>query len=413
MRRVVITGMGAVTSSGMGANPLWDNVKAGKHGFFPIKSFDTADFEIKYAAEIQNWSPEEQGIPKKEARRQDLFTQYAAVAANMAIQDAGGFADGLDPFKIGVIVASGIGGFHTIEEEHSRFLEKGAGRISVFFIPMMIANMAGGRIALDHGYKGENYCPVSACASAANAIGEAFRKIKYGSLDAAVTGGSEAAITKFSLGGFNNMGALATGGDVNRLSIPFDKERAGFVMGAGAGILILEEMERAKARGVHIYAEITGYGATDDAFHITGPDPSAEASAKAMEFAVAEAGIKPGDVGYINAHGTATDLNDKIETAAIKAVFGEHAKKLAVSSTKSVTGHLLGAAGAVEAIICAKALEEGILPPTANYKVPDPACDLDYITEGMRKNGVTHALSNSLGFGGHNATLAFKKHEGV
>ncbi|MCL2033391.1 MAG: beta-ketoacyl-ACP synthase II [Oscillospiraceae bacterium] len=413
MRRVVITGMGAVTSSGIGVDPLWENVKAGKHAFFPIKSFDTSDFEIKYAAEIQNWTPEEQGIPKKEARRQDLFTQYASVAANMAIKDAGGFADGLDPFKIGVIVASGIGGFNTIEEEYAKFLEKGSGRVSVFFIPMMIANMAGGRIALDHGYKGDNFCPVSACASSANAIGEAFRKIKYGSLDAAVTGGSEAAITKFALSGFHNMGALAKGCDINRLSIPFDKERTGFVMGDGAGIVILEDMERAKARGAHIYAEITGYGSTDDAHHITGPDPSAEASAKAMAFAVAEAGIKPEDVDYINAHGTSTELNDKIETAAIKVVFGEHARKLAVSSTKSVTGHLLGAAGAIEAVICAKALEDGILPPTANYKIPDGACDLDYITDGMRKSGAANAISNSLGFGGHNATLAFQKYKGA
>lgn len=411
MRRVVITGMGVVSSSGMSAGELFENVKAGKHGFHPIRSFDADGFDIKYAAEIQNWDPVEHGIPKKEARRLDLFCQYATVAANMAIDDANGFADGLDPFKIGVIIASGIGGFHTIEEEHCKYTEKGADRVSVFFIPMMISNMAGGRVAIDHGYKGENYCPVSACASGNNAIGEAFRKIKYSSLDAAVAGGTEAAITHFALGGFNNMGALSKATDIDRLSIPFDAERSGFVMGEGAGVLILEELEHAKSRGAHIYGEVVGYGSTDDAFHITAPDPEGTASAKAMEFAIAEAGITPGQVGYINAHGTSTELNDKCETAAIKTVFGEYAKNVPVSSTKSVTGHLLGAAGAIEAIICAKALEEGVLPPTAGYMVPDPECDLDYITEGARKQNAVYAISNSLGFGGHNATLAFKKYE--
>lgn len=414
MRRVVITGMGAVCSSGMSADGLWENVKAGKHGFHEIKSFDTANFEIKYAAEIQNWNAEEHGIPKKEARRLDLFCQYATVAANMAIENAGGasgFADGLDPFKVGVIVASGIGGFSTIEGEHTKYLEKGPGRVSVFFIPMMISNMAGGRIAIDHGFKGGNFCPVSACASGSHAIGEAFHKIKYGSLDAAITGGAEAAITEFALGGFNNMGALSKSTDPDRLSIPFDLERSGFVMGEGAGILVLEELTRAKFRGAHIYAEITGYGSTCDAFHITSPDPEGTASAKGMEFAIAEAGITPADVGYINAHGTSTELNDKFETLAIKQVFKEHAAKVAISSTKSVTGHLLGAAGAIEAIICAKSLEEGVLPPTTGYKVFDPECDLDYITEGARKSGAIYAISNSLGFGGHNATLAFKRYE--
>lgn len=411
MRRVVITGMGVVSSCGMSAGELWDNVKAGRHGFNPITRFDTSSFDVKYAAEIQNWDAEAHGIPKKEARRLDLFCQYSTVAANMAISDASGFADGLDPFKVGVIVASGIGGFSTIEEEHSKFKEKGPNRVSVFFIPMMISNMAGGRIAIDHGYKGDNFCPVSACASSGHAVGEAFRKIKYGSLDAAVTGGAEAAITEFALGGFNNMGALTKGTDPDRLSIPFDAERSGFVMGEGAAILVLEELEHAKSRGAHIYAEIVGYGATDDAYHITSPDPDGVASAKAMEFAVAEAGISPAQVDYINAHGTSTDLNDKYETSAIKRLFGEAAKKVVVSSSKSVTGHLLGAAGAVEAIICAKALEEGVLPPTAGYKIPDPDCDLDYVTEGARKVNAVYAISNSLGFGGHNATLAFRRYE--
>lgn len=404
--------MGVVSSSGMSADELWANVKAGKHGFHPITGFDTTGFDIKYAAEIQNWSAEEHGIPKKEAKRLDLFCQYSTVAANMAISDAGEFAADIDPFKIGVIVASGIGGFRSIEEEHAKYLEKGADRVSVFFIPMMITNMAGGKIAIDHGFKGENYCPVSACASGSNAIGEAFRKIKYGYLDAAVAGGTEAAITKFSLGGFNNMGALSKSRDPERLSIPFDAERGGFVMGEGAAILVLEELEHAKARGARIYAEIVGYGSTDDAYHITGPDPEGAGAAKSMEFAISEAGIKPEEVDYINAHGTSTEANDKCETYAIKSTFGGCAEKLAISSTKSVTGHLLGAAGAVEAIICAKALEDGILPPTAGYKVFDPECDLDYITEGARKLDAVYAISNSLGFGGHNATLAFKKYGG-
>lgn len=411
-RRVAITGLGVVSSSGMNHSELWENAKAGRHGFFPIKSFDTEGFDIKYAAEIQNWDPVGHGIPKKEARRMDLFCQYSSAATNQAIADSGGFADGLDPFRIGVIVGSGIGGFHAIGEEHAKFLEKGDGRISVFFIPMMITNMAGGQIAIEHGFKGDNFCPVSACATGNHAIGEAFRKIKFGFLDAAVAGGTEAAITKFALGGFNNMGALTKSQEPDRLSIPFDKERAGFVMGEGAAILVLEEMEHAKNRGAHIYAEIVGYGATDDAYHITGPDPEGTGGAKAMELAMLEAGIAGEQVGYINAHGTSTDLNDKIETLAIKTALKDGAKTVAVSSTKSVTGHLLGAAGAVEALICAKALEEGILPPTANYRIPDPECDLDYITEGARKAEAEYALSNSLGFGGHNATLAFKKFGG-
>jgi len=411
MRRVAITGLGVVTSTGIGTEQFWDNIKNGRHGFFPIKAFDTSNFEVKCAAEIQDWDPVAQGIPKKEARRMDVFTQYASVAANMAIADSGGFAEDLDPYRIGVLVSSGIGGFQSIEQEHTKYIEKGPGRISVFFVPMMITNMAGGAIAIEHGYKGENFCIVSACASSSHAIGEAFRKIKYGALDACVAGGSEAAITEFSLGAFNNMGTLSKSADPDRLSIPFDKERNGFVMGDGSGIVVLEDMERAKSRGAHIYAEVVGYGATDDAYHITGPAPDGSGSAKAMEFAMREAGIAPEQVEYINAHGTSTQLNDKSETLAIKNTFGEHAKSLAVSSTKSMTGHLLGAAGGIEAIICAKALEDGIIPPTANFKVPDADCDLDYVTQGMRRGDIRYCLSNSLGFGGHNASLCFEKYE--
>lgn len=414
MRRVVITGMGVVSSTGMGVEDFWNNIKAGKHGFHPIKGFDTEGFDVKYAAEIQDWDPVENGIGKKDARRMDLFVQYSTVAARMAIEDSAkngnSFSDGLDPFKIGVIVGSGIGGFHSIEAEHTKFLEKGDGRISVFFVPMMISNMAGGQIAIDYGFKGENYCPVSACATSSHALGEAFRKIKYGSLDACVTGGTEAAITRFSLGGFNNMGALSRSEDPDRLSIPFDKERNGFVMGDGAAILVLEELENAKKRGATIYAEVVGYGATDDAYHITSPAPDGQGTGKAMEFAVQEAGAALTDVDYINAHGTSTELNDKFETNAIKATFGDHAYKLAVSSTKSMTGHMLGAAGAIEAVVCAKALQEGIIPPTAGFKVADEECDLDYVTEGVRKSDINLALSNSLGFGGHNASVAFKKY---
>ena len=411
MRRVVITGMGTVTSCGMDTQSLWASALEGRHGFSEISAFEPGDFPVRYGAEIKNWDPVAMGLNKKEARRMDRFVQFACVAANQAIADSGVFSEGLDPFKIGVLVASGVGGFITFEEEHAKFLEKGPGKVSVFFIPMMIANMASGQIAMQHGFKGENYSPVSACASGAHAIGEAFRKIKHGYLDACIAGGAEASISKFAMAGFHNMGALMVGDDPKRLSIPFDAGRGGFVMGEGAGILVLEELEHAKRRGAKIYAEVAGFGSTDDAYHITGPDPDGQGGAKAMQFAVQEAGISPTQVGYINAHGTSTPLNDKIETMAIKTVFGGHAYKLAVSSTKAITGHLLGAAGAVEAIICVKVLQEGKIPPTAGYRDPDPECDLDYVTQGARKADAAYAISNSLGFGGHNATLAFAKYE--
>lgn len=411
MRRVVITGMGAVTSCGMGVKPLWKQVLEGRHGFCTITGFDTSDFAVKYAAEISNWDPVAAGLNKKEARRMDRFSQFAMAAANLAMEQAGNFAADLDPFRIGVLVSSGIGGFHSFEEEKEKAMAKGVERVSVFFIPMMIPNMAGGLIAIQHGFKGENYCPVSACASSAHAVGEAFRKIKYGYLDACVTGGAEAAITQFALAGFYNMGALAVGEDPARLSIPFDKERKGFVMGEGAAVLVLEELEHAKRRGAEIVAEVVGYGATDDAYHITGPDPQGLGAAKAMELAMKEAGFD--QVDYINAHGTSTEANDKIETLAIKMALGEEsARKVAVSSTKGVTGHMLGAAGAVEAILTALALKEGVVPPTAGYQIPDEECDLDYVAEGARKKDIRRALSNSLGFGGHNATIAFQKYQG-
>ncbi len=410
-RRVVITGAGAVTPVGLTVPAFWDSLKNGKHGIRLIDEFDTSDVPVKVAALIKDFDPT-QYIDKKEVRRTDRYCQFAIAAAKEAMDDCGSDLKDLDPYRVGVIVGSGIGGLHSWEAEHNNFLEKGPRRVSVFFIPMMITNMAAGTISMKTGFKGVNYATVTACSSANHAIGEAFRNIKHGYLDACVAGGAEAACTKFSLAGFNNMTALSKSDNPDRASIPFDAERDGFVMGEGAGILILEELEHAKARGAKIYAEIVGYGATADAYHMTAPDPEGAGGAKAMEFAMQEAGVSPNEVDYINAHGTSTGLNDSGETKAIKTALGEAAKKVAVSSTKSMTGHLLGAAGAVEAIACAKALEEGIIPPTAGYQVPDPECDLDYVTEGARKCDIKVALSNSLGFGGHNATLCLKKYEG-
>lgn len=411
MKRVVITSTGAVTPVGLNTESFWDSLVRGRHGFAPISAFDTSDFEIKYAAEIHDWDPVAMGLNKKDARRMDRYTQFAMAAAKQTVEGAGDLS-GADPARIGVIVGSGIGGFQTLTDETCKFMEKGASRVSVFFVPMMISNMAAGQIAIEYGFKGDNFAPVSACSTGAHAVGEAFRKIKDGYLDMALAGGSEAAVSPLALAGFNNMGALAKSTDPDRLSIPFDKERGGFVMSEGAALLLLEEYEHAKARGARILGEIVGYGATSDAYHITSPSPDGEGAANAMRNAVREAGIRPDEVGYINAHGTSTELNDHMETLAIKAAFGEHAKKLAVSSTKSVTGHMLGAAGSAEAIATIKALAEGILPPTVGFKIPDENCDLDYVTEGARRADIRYALSNSLGFGGHNATLLFKRFEG-
>ena len=411
MRRVVITGMGAVSASGLNVGEFWDNMKNGRCGISPIESFDVTDCEVKVAAEAKNYDPL-QYFDKRELRRTDRFTQFALVAADEAMKDCGTDFSDFDPYRVGVIVGSGIGGFHSIETEYRKFMEKGGSRVSVFFVPMMIINMAAGSISMKYHFKGTNYAPVSACSTSAHAIGEAFHAIKNGYIDACVTGGSEAAVIEFAIAGFNNMKALSHSADPQHASIPFDKNRDGFVMGEGGAILVLEEYEHAKARGANIYAEITGYGATGDAYHMTSPDPEGEGAARAMQIACEEAGIRPEEVDYINAHGTSTGLNDKYETKAIKKAFGEHAYKLAVSSTKSMTGHLLGAAGAIEAIACAKALQEGILPPTAGYTTPDEECDLDYVTEGARKTDAKYALSNSLGFGGHNASLLFKKYEG-
>ncbi|MCI8441445.1 MAG: beta-ketoacyl-ACP synthase II [Provencibacterium sp.] len=413
MKRVVITGMGALSPIGMDVPSLWESICQGRHGFTKIEGFSAAEMGITYSAQIHGFDPAAYGIPKKEARRMDAYTQYAVVAARQAVENSGYLLGEEDPYRVGVVIGSGVGGFNTIRTEHEKFLEKGPGRVSVFFVPMMIANMAAGTVAIEHGFKGVNFATVTACSSGAHAIGEAFRAIKHGYIDCAVAGGSEACIDQLSMAGFHNMGALARGEDPDRLSIPFDGERNGFVMAEGAGMLFLEEYEHAKRRDAHIFGEIAGYGATGDAYHITSPAPSGEGAVKAMQLAVEESGLRAEDVGYINAHGTATVLNDQCETRAIKLAFGEQAKKLAVSSTKSMTGHMLGAAGAVEAILCLKALEEGIIPPTINYRTADPECDLDYVTEGARKApSLRCAISNAFGFGGHNATLCFKKYEG-
>lgn len=409
MRRVVITGMGVISPVGSNIETFWDNLRNGRHGIARIQAFDPSNSEVTVAAEVKDFDPLDY-FEKKELRRTDRYNQYAIAAAVQAVEDCGTRFQDLDPYRVGVIAGSGIGGFQSIEKEYASFLEKGGSRVSVFFIPMMIVNMAAGSISMRYGFKGVNYAPVSACATSSHAVGEAFHAIRDGYLDACVTGGSEAAITEFSIAGFNNMKALTHASDPDRASIPFDGERSGFVMGEGGAMLVLEEYEHAKARGARIYAEIVGYGATGDAYHITSPDPEGEGAAHAMQFACKDAGITPEQVDYINAHGTSTGLNDKYETIAIKKAFGGHAGKLAVSSTKSMTGHLLGAAGAIEAIACAKALENGLIPPTAGYRVPDENCDLDYVTEGARKQEITYALSNSLGFGGHNASLLLKKY---
>lgn len=410
MRRVVVTGMGALTPVGMDVNSTWESMLEGRHGIKVIKSFESGDMGITCAAQIPNFDPTAHGISKKEARRMDLFTQYALVAADMAVADAGYQLGEDDPFRVGVLIGSGIGGFTTIHEQHTVFMERGPNKVSVFFIPQMISNMAAGMVSMKHGFKGANFSVVTACASGAHTIGEAFRAIKHGYLDCALAGGSEAAVERFSMAGFNNMGALTKATDPDRASIPFDKERSGFIMSEGAGILFLEDYEHAKNRGAKIYGEIIGYGATGDAYHMTSPDPEGTGAAKAMELAIHEGGIAEENVGYVNAHGTSTPLNDLYETRAIQKAFGEHANKLAISSTKSVTGHMLGAAGAVEAIATILALRDGIVPPTVGCKVPDPECPLDYVTEGKRLiPRLRYAISNSLGFGGHNATLCFKK----
>ncbi|SDX98511.1 beta-ketoacyl-ACP synthase II [Thermoactinomyces sp. DSM 45892] len=412
-RRVVVTGLGALTPIGNEVVTFWNNLIAGKSGIGYITRFDATDYSTKIAAEVKDFDPL-QYIDKKEVRRTDLFVQYAIAAAKMALQDADIQIDDQNAERIGVYIGSGIGGLPTLESQHSVLIEKGPKRVSPFFIPMMIGNMASGLVSIHTGAKGPNSSSVTACASGTNSIGEAFRLIQHGDADVMVCGGTESTITPMAFAGFSSMGALSRNNDdPQRASRPFDKERDGFVMGEGSGVIILESLERAKARGARIYAEMIGYGMSADAFHLTSPAPDGNGAARSMLAAVGNAGLKPTDVDYINAHGTSTPLNDLYETIAIKRAFGDHAYKLTVSSIKSMIGHLLGAAGGIEAITSVLALYHQILPPTTNLEHPDPECDLDYVPNEMRKASIRTAISNSFGFGGHNATIAFKVYEDV
>lgn len=408
MRKVVITGIGAVTPVGNNVEEMWNSVKNGKCGIAPITHYDTTDRKVKVAGEVKNLELES-FIDKKELRKMDRFCAFAVIAANEAIKDSGIDFENEDD-NCGVIVSSGIGGLGTIEEEHSRGIEKGMDRISPYFIPSAISNMAAGRIAIEHNIKGMCSCVVTACAGGTNAIGDAFRHIRDGYSDVMVCGGAESCITEFGIGGFTSLKALSVSEEPNRASIPFDKERNGFVMGEGAGILVLEELEHALKRGAKIYAEVAGYGANCDAYHITAPSSDGSGAARCMVKAMEDAKINPSDVNYINAHGTSTPMNDKCETLAVKKAFGEDCKNLLMSSTKSMTGHLLGASGAVEAIITALAVKNDFAPATINYKEPDEECDLDIVANEGRNVTINCAMSNSLGFGGHNASIVIRKY---
>ena len=410
-RRVVVTGLGTISALGLNTQENWDNMKKGVCGIHEITGFDHTKTKVSLAAEVDQFDANAL-IGRKEAKKMDRYTQFAVVCAREAFKDAD-LEGKVDPERFGVILSSGIGGIGTIESEIKKALTKGYDRISPFFIPMVISNLAAGHVAIDLGAKGMVTCVVTACAGGTNAIGDAFRQIRDGYQDVMIAGGSEAAITPMAIGGFASMKALHEGTDPKRASIPFDKERSGFVMGEGAGLLVLEEYEHAKARGAHIYAEMVGYGATCDAYHITAPAPEGEGGARCMKQALDDAKIAPEAIDYINAHGTSTPMNDKFETMAIKTTFGEHAYHLAVSSTKAMTGHMLGATGGVEAVACVKALEEGVIPATINYREADPECDLDIVPNEARHQEIEYALSNSLGFGGHNAAIIFKKYKGA
>ncbi len=411
MRRVVITGLGTVNPLGNHVEEFWANIKANKIGIKPVDQFDASDFDVKFVGSVKDFDPTE-FIEKKEAKKMDRFTQFAVCSTMQALNMAGTDLKDLDPYRVGVIIGVGIGGLLLTEAEVNKFAVK-PDKVSVFFIPMMIANMAAGTVAMKTGFKGDNFCTTTACSSGTHAIGEAFRKIKDGYLDAAICGGTEACIDRFCLSAFNNMHALSRATELEKASTPFDLNRQGFVLGEGCGVLCLEEYEHAKARGANIIAEIAGYGATGDAFHMTSPSPTGEAAARAMKIAYEEAGLKPEEVNYINAHGTSTGLNDKYETTAIKLALGEEAaRKTVINSTKSMTGHLLGAAGGMEAVVTALSVKEGFVHKTLGFTTPDPECDLDYATDANRNVDIKGALSNSLGFGGHNATICIKKYEG-
>lgn len=409
-RRVVVTGIGAVTPLGNNTETTWNNIKSGVSGVGPLTRLNADEYPAKVAAEVKDFNPED-FFDKKDARKMDRFTHYAVASSMMAVRDANLQITDENAHRIGVWIGSGIGGMETFENQYEIFMKRGYRRVSPFFVPMMIPDMATGQVSIYLGAKGFNSCTVTACATGTNSIGDAFKVIQRGDADAMISGGAEAPITKMSVAGFCANTALSTNPDPKTASRPFDQNRDGFVIGEGAGIVVLEELEHALARGAKIYAEIVGYGATGDAYHITAPAPGGEGGARAMKMAIEDGGLKPDDIDYINAHGTSTDYNDKFETLAIKEVFGEHAYKLAVSSTKSMTGHLLGAAGGIEAIFTVLAMKEGILPPTINLENPDPECDLDYVPNKAREKEITAAMSNSLGFGGHNATIVFKKYE--
>jgi 3-oxoacyl-[acyl-carrier-protein] synthase II len=412
-RRVVITGMSSITSLGSDLDTFWKNLMEGKSGVSLVESFDVSDYPTKIAAEIKDFKPEDYGMDRKEARRMDRYVQLAVAASKLAIDHANlDIKEGTDPERVGIYVSSGIGGLSTWEEQHKILLEKGPKRVSPFFIPMMIANMASGQISMITGAKGPNSTSVTACASGTHSIGDSLRIIQHGDADVMICGGAEATIAPTGMAGFCALRAMSTRNDEpEKASRPFDTDRDGFVMGEGAGVLVLESLEHAQARGAKIYGEVVGYGMSADAHHMTDPAPGGEGAARCMVKALKDANLKPEDVDYINAHGTSTPIGDTGETQAVKTAFGDHAYKVAVSSTKSMTGHLLGAAGAVEAVICALALNHGMIPPTINIDNPDPSCDLDYVPNVPRKADINVAVSNSFGFGGHNATIILKKYE--
>jgi 3-oxoacyl-[acyl-carrier-protein] synthase II len=413
MNRVVVTGLGTVSPLGNSIPEFWDSIVKGKSGISHITRFDTTGFDTRIAGEVKGFKPDG-FLDKKEIRRMDLFVQYGMGAALEAVAAAGlDRENGVDPDRAGVIIGSGIGGIETLEAQHSALVEKGPSRISPFFIPMMIADMAAGQISIRLGYRGPNFAAVSACASGAHAIGEAFRIIAKGEADLVVTGGAEATITPLAIGGFCSMKAMSTRNDApEKASRPFDLERDGFVMGEGSGVAILESLDHARARGAPILAEVVGYGATADAHHVTAPAPGGEGAARAMRLALEDARLTPEAVDYINAHGTSTPMNDKYETMAVKTVFGGHAYKVAFGSTKSMTGHLLGAAGGIEFNIAVLSIRDNVVPPTTNYEVPDPECDLDCVPNQARRAQVDVVMSNSLGFGGHNVALVVRRYEG-
>lgn len=410
-RRVVVTGLGAITPIGNTVESFWNSVKEGKNGIDNISLFDTTDFKVKLAAEVKDFKPEDY-LNKKECKRMDRYTQLAMVAANEGIKDSGLNMEELDKDRVSVIFGSGIGGLSTIEKQIRTLSDKGPSRVSPLTIPMSISNIAAGIIAIEHGILGSCLSLTSACATSTHCIGEAFRSIRDGYSDIVVAGGTEASICEFGIAGFQALTALSKSEDKNRASIPFDKDRNGFVMGEGAGVLILEELESALKRGARIYGEVVGYGTTCDAYHMTSPVMDGSGAAKAMKNAMKDAGVNSSEIGYINAHGTSTEINDKVETLAIKSALGEDAKNVFVSSTKSMTGHLLGAAGAIEAIISIRSLQDGFVPATINYVNKDEECDLNLVTNEGKKADIEYAMSNSLGFGGHNGTVIFKKWRG-